>query len=119
MCGRFGFVKDKDKIKKRFNLKKVPELPELYNITPGQKVPTVLNSSSDELSFINWGLVRSWNKEANPKIRPANAREETIAEKSLFSGPLKSQRCLVLASHFYEWKTISEGGKDQENSVSN
>ena len=66
MCGRYGFAKDKDKIKKRFNLKKLPdELPLLYNIAPHQNVPAILNESPDELSMVQWQLLPSWSKEKN------------------------------------------------------
>jgi len=110
MCGRFGFAKPKEQIKKRFRLTNVPEqLPLLYNIAPQQSVPAVLNESSGDLSLVRWGLVPHWSKEEKFKLNLINARAETLLEKPLFLGPLKSKRCLILADCFYEWKT--ENGK--------
>ena len=44
MCGRFGFTKPKDQIMKRFNLERAPEhLSVLYNISPSQNAPVILN----------------------------------------------------------------------------
>lgn len=111
MCGRFGFAKPKETVKKRFNLKKLPDnLPLLYNIAPQQNIPTILNESPDELSMTRWGLVPHWSKEETFKLNLINAKAETIAEKPIFKGSLKSKRCLVLADGFYEWKKV-EGKK--------
>ena len=87
MCGRFGFAKDKDKIKKRFKLKKLPDtLPLLYNIAPQQNVPVILNESKDELSMIRWGLIPHWSPNEQFKLNLINAKSETIAEKPIFKG---------------------------------
>ena len=40
-----------------------------------------------------------------------NARAETLTQKPLFRGSIKSKRCLVLATGFYEWQ--KRGGKKQ------
>jgi putative SOS response-associated peptidase YedK len=110
MCGRFGFTKSKDQVKKRFNLNKLPEQLALrYNISPTQNVPAILNESRDELSMIRWGLLPSWSKDEKPKINCINAKCETIAEKPLFKSLLKTKRCLILADSFYEWKKTEEG----------
>ncbi len=109
MCGRFSFTKPKV-IKERFGLKDVPaDLPALYNIAPQQDVPVILNESADTLSWARWGLVPHWSKEEKFKLNLINAKAETIAEKPIFKGVLKSKRCLILADGFYEWK--KEDGK--------
>ena len=110
MCGRFGFAQPKEKIMKRFNLTRVPnELHNSFNLAPQQTVPAVLNEFPTELSLVRWGLVPHWSKEEKFKLNLINARSESIMEKPIFKGPLKSKRVLILADCFYEWKT--ENGK--------
>lgn len=38
-----------------------------------------------------------------------NARAETISKKPSYQKPLKFKRCLIPATHFFEWKDTSEG----------
>ncbi len=112
MCGRFGFAQSKEKVKKRFALKAVPEqLPLRFNIAPQQDIPVVLNDGKMELSYARWGLVPHWSKEEKFKLNLINAKAETIAEKPIFKGLLKSKRCLVLTDAFYEWQ--KKDGKKQ------
>lgn len=37
-----------------------------------------------------------------------NARSETAAAKQLFSAPLQSARCILPASHFFEWQRMGK-----------
>ena len=57
------------------------------------------------LDMLRWGLIPRWAKD--PKVGPApiNARTDTVAEKPMFKGLLKSRRCIVPADGFFEWKT--------------
>ena len=45
------------------------------------------------------------------KIRPINARAETIHQKPMFRDAFRYQRCLVLCDGYYEWKKLSKGQK--------
>ena len=45
------------------------------------------------------------------KIRPINARAETIHQKPMFRDAFRYQRCLVLCDGYYEWKKLSNGRK--------
>jgi putative SOS response-associated peptidase YedK len=109
MCGRFGFAKPKDQIMKRFNLERVPDnLPLLYNITPQQNVPAVLNTFPNQLELIKWGLVPSWSKDEKPPYSMINARAETIFEKPTYKRLIKSKRCLILSDGFYEWQKTAD-----------
>jgi putative SOS response-associated peptidase YedK len=40
-----------------------------------------------------------------------NARAETLTEKPAFWGLLKSHRCIIPASGFYEWQDTGKEGK--------
>jgi putative SOS response-associated peptidase YedK len=62
------------------------------------------------LSLMKWGLVPSWAKDPRIGSKLINARAEDIASKPSFKRPLRSQRCIVPASTFFEWKG-SPGGK--------
>jgi putative SOS response-associated peptidase YedK len=45
------------------------------------------------------------------KIRPINARAETIHQKPMFRDAFRHQRCLVLCDGYYEWKKLANGRK--------
>lgn len=107
MCGRFGYSITMEEAIGRFGLRKVPsELPPRYNIPPGTAVPAILNNAADELQLVRWGLVPRWAKEAKTGFNLINAKAETIAEKPMFKGLVRSKRCLVLADCFYEWQKM-------------
>lgn len=75
-----------------------------YNAAPTQVLPVVTERDGQRhLQQMKWGLVPSWAKD---RTRPMiNARAEGIQEKPTFRTPFKRQRCLVPATHFFEWQT--------------
>ncbi len=56
------------------------------------------------LVFLQWGLIPSWSKDPKIGYKMINARSETVHEKSSFRQALKSRRCILPASGFYEWE---------------
>lgn len=61
---------------------------------------------------MQWGLYPAWTKPGEkPKIAPINARSETVAEKPMFRGLIKKNRCIIPANGFYEWR--KEGSSKQ------
>lgn len=77
-------------------------------------VPVILNSSPEIITTnYNWGLVPSWSKDIDFRKNTLNARIETIKEKPSFKNVI-SNRCLVIASSFYEWRWLDEKGKNKE-----
>jgi putative SOS response-associated peptidase YedK len=52
-------------------------------------------------------LVPFWSKE--PKSLAINARIESILTKPSFRKPIRSQRCLIPATGFYEWRKEGAG----------
>lgn len=105
MCGRFALIVDAAVLAEVFELDPPPDLAPRYNIAPTQELLAVRAGTSRprEWARLRWGLVPSWAKEASIGARMINARAETAAEKPSFRSALKSRRCLVPASGFFEW----------------
>jgi putative SOS response-associated peptidase YedK len=75
-----------------------------FNMAPSQRLPIVRINSKGErvIETPAWGFIPSWAK-ALPKVRPCNARSETLATSGLFRAALTRHRCLIPADGFYEW----------------
>ena len=118
MCGRFGFYE----LKYFLDLLRQLELPfeenqdypqmNRYNIPPETDI-IILQASHKpyKLTSARWGLIPRWAKEL-PKIRPINARSESLVSKPSYRHLVGRNHCLIPASGFYEWERI-EGKKKQ------
>ncbi len=106
MCGRFTNQSDPAQLQMEFNLEEVPaEVQPSYNIAPTQEILTVVQRDGQNvLEGMRWGLIPSWAQDPQIGARMINARAESVAEKPSFKRPLKSQRCLIVADGFYEWR---------------
>jgi putative SOS response-associated peptidase YedK len=85
-----------------------------YNISPGQFAPVITIEKPHEIQFFKFGLTPFWaksemnlinartegdfNKDDNPTFRGAAG----IILKKAFRKPIRSQRCIVIASAFIE-----------------
>lgn len=103
MCGRYTLTADAASIQLAFNLDSIPDWQPRYNIAPSQLVPVITSGNAGQLSFLQWGLVPSWAKDAAIGGKMINARAETAAEKPSFRAAFKRRRCLVPADGFFEW----------------
>jgi putative SOS response-associated peptidase YedK len=75
--------------------------------SPSQPVLTIRQDAREsvrKLSTMRWGLIPSWSKDPSIGYKTVNARSETAATTASFREPFKSQRCLVPADGFYEWR---------------
>ncbi|MCY8917384.1 SOS response-associated peptidase [Bacillus atrophaeus] len=110
MCGRFTLFSEFDDILEQFDIDQF--LPEdeydpSYNVAPSQNILTINNDgSSNRLGKLRWGLIPPWAKDEKIGYKMINARAETLAEKSSFRKPLISNRCIIPADSFYEWKRL-------------
>lgn len=79
-----------------------------WNICPTQPATVV---RADGPAVLLWGLVPSWAKDDGERKmpKPFNARAEGLAKRGMFRSSLKSRRCVVVASGFYEWSTGTDG----------
>jgi putative SOS response-associated peptidase YedK len=76
-----------------------------WNVAPSQHVPVVRMEDNGErvIAPAQWGFIPAWAKEL-PKIRPINARAETVATSGTFRQAFNNRRCLIPADGFYEWQ---------------
>ncbi len=113
MCGRF-VLEDIDAVPPRFSIKNpeglIGKLKPQYNIAPSQYVCIVNHDAKQEnrLEMMKWGLVPFWAKDPKIGNRMINARVETLTTKPSFKKILKTKRCLVPCTGFYEWKKIDK-----------
>lgn len=105
MCGRYSLICIDD-LGNRFRIfNPMLGARSKFNIAPGtRQLVIVQGAGGRELVQMQWGLVPHWTnvlKTAHPII---NARAESLAEKPSFAPLVKTKRCLVPASGFFEWK---------------
>lgn len=114
MCGRYTFYSS-DEIIKEFNflpkrdpqLKLLLEVPDNYNVAPGQTMPVIVRGEQSNIPvMMRWGLIPSWAKDEKIGYKLINAREETLYEKPVWKRLVKSKRCIIPAKGFYEWKSL-------------
>lgn len=87
-----------------------PEWVPRWNIAPTSTIPIVATTSDGEriIGPAHWSLIPSWSTQLTLTYPTFNARSETAAEKPTFRDALKSTRCLIPVSGYYEWS--SEAG---------
>ena len=100
MCGRYTLFTEEDnqQIKEILeHLKDHPMRPEMKTgeIFPTNLAPIIVNHKEKQYDIFKWGF------EFQSLV--INARAETIFEKKSFMDPIRTMRCLIPATGFYEW----------------
>lgn len=105
MCGRYSFAVEDALIKERFGVTvRSAVWKARYNCAPVQDLAVIAQDDPQGLSLYRWGLIPHWANDPSMGSRMINARAEGIHERPSFRKPFRSQRCLVPADAFYEWK---------------
>ena len=111
MCGRYTIGVTKKEIIDRFDIQNdFADLKPSYNVAPGTKEPVVYQENVNKVEYMRWGLIPFWAQDPRIGYKMINARAETVADKPSFRKAFKTQRCIVPATGFYEWKI---DGKDK------
>ena len=103
MCGRY-YIREEDsasdlqEIIDQLNRK--GQTVKTGEIFPSDTVPVIANSKSMQPSpfAMPWGFTMPDGKLI------INARSETAAEKPMFRDGMQQRRCLLPASHYFEWE---------------
>lgn len=111
MCGRFTSLLTLEMLEAVFGVTGAPLMPQRFNIAPSQQVLAVREAGEEgrSLSPVRWGLVPHWAKDMSMGSRMINARAETIHEKPAFRQAIRTRRCIIPASGFYEWRATASG----------
>jgi putative SOS response-associated peptidase YedK len=112
MCGRY-IIRQQAKALREWERYGPPPFLESYNVAPTQQVPILrMRDGNAEYVNVRWGLVPSFTHGQPPQYSTINARTETFETAASYRGPWKrGQRCIQLASGFYEWYVDDYGRK--------
>ena len=114
MCGRY-IIRQQAKAIREWEKYGPPPFLESYNVAPTQQVPILrMQNGEPEFTTVRWGLVPFFARGEPPKYSTINARIETFETAASYRGPWRrGQRCLQLASGFYEWHLLPDGNSKQ------
>jgi putative SOS response-associated peptidase YedK len=111
MCGRIAQWRRWERLAERYaaSFEEVSEHRDIrirFNLAPTQLAFVVLEDDGRRvLDWLRWGLIPSWAKDPGIGSSMINARVETVATSTAYRGPYRTQRCLIPADGFYEWRT--------------
>jgi len=108
MCGRITLAGTREQIIERFKVE-CPGIRPNYNGAPTQEFPVILNENQSLAVLARWGFLAPFSKDMKDGAKMINTRAEGIETKNSFKTAFASQRCLVVADSFYEWKNV--GGR--------
>src|SRR5690348_14322906 len=112
MCGRYRLTRDGKQIVEDFAVEDNMEVEwaPRYNIAPTDPVPAIRQDPKNPVrhcTLMRWGLIPFWTKDHAAGAPMINGMSETAASKPAFRQAMRTQRCLVPADGFYEWKTLA------------
>lgn len=76
-----------------------------WNIPPTEPVPVVLTSPKDgtkRFEVAHWGIIPEWSKDGKAR-NTHNAIYDEVFDKPTFAPLVKTQRCVLPVTGFYEW----------------
>ena len=103
MSGRYGLFKWPEE------WQELPGFPQQmrahWNLAPKSQVLMVLQKKQQlHATLALWGLTSNWMTDLNRAV--AHARAETISTQPMFKKAWRSQRCLLPANGFFEWRGL-------------
>jgi putative SOS response-associated peptidase YedK len=115
MCGRYYIDIDMKEIKRIIEEaeKNIYDESRIGEIFPSNIAPIYIQDEQAMKPILaKWGFPK-WDN----KGLIINARAETLEEKFLFKNLLKTNRCTVPASAYFEWKEKGSGSKSKDKYI--
>lgn len=110
MCLRFALIRAARLAAELAAMPMFPEFDEWikrphYNIPPSSHIPIVRVNHDGQriIDMAQWGFIPLWTKGV-PKVKPGNAKAESVATSGMFRRAFNQSRCLIPADGFYEWQ---------------
>ena len=116
MCYNYDADAEPDRLSERFSTRFTKHdkyIPQNYNGFTHPFAPVITNKIPDDIQLYQWGLMPHWAKDNSFQKNTLNARIETIHDKPSFRSYTEN-RCLVIATGFYEWKWLDPKGKQKQ-----
>ena len=107
MCGRYTIAKEQEALSGYFGAKFSETHRPIYNASPGQCLPVILDAEPGRIQSVLWGIPTA--AQGRPRRMLFNARSETVDRLPTFREAFRQRRCLVLADGFYEWQSTEWG----------
>lgn len=115
MCFNISLKSKKITLEQRYNAvyPKEFDFKPIYHVSAFErsKLPLLTSQQSDRFSLMNWGLIPPWvqtETEAHEiSTRTMNARSESITQKPSFRHSVKSNRCIIPITGFFEWQQVN------------
>ena len=114
MCGRFTITHPNEALAALFDARPGNDLPVVpnFNVCPTNSVAVVTSDGGQRrLRGMRWGFIPTWYKAPSDGPLIINARSDTVATKPAFREAIRSRRCIVPASGFYEWSEGENGAR--------
>jgi putative SOS response-associated peptidase YedK len=114
MCGRFNLLLSRAQVAYLDELGTPYPYGEsqLADIAPTDSIPMLASGSGAKQAWRNarWWLTPSWSQGPDTTFSMFNAKAENLQTSRAFKKPFQSQRCIIPASSYLEWKNVT-GGK--------
>lgn len=113
MCGRLTLTHPNEALARLFAATMGNDLPlgAQYNICPTNSVCVVTAKGGRRLRAMRWGFIPAWYKSPNDGPLIINARSDTIATRPAFRDAIRTRRCILAATGFYEWSAGPNGSR--------
>ncbi|MFL5766089.1 MAG: SOS response-associated peptidase [Bacteroidia bacterium] len=85
--------------------------PTVLPIAEYPKLPVLTAENQEEFTFMQWGLLPFWTPQDKAKtfaINNLNAKAETLLEKKSFAPSVKSKRCIIPVTGFFESREVNK-----------
>ena len=98
-------------VEEAFNVDVTEGYHQRYNACPTQLLPVITSDNPDGLSFFYWGMNPGFTKSKSVSKKLMLAPVEEIPHKTSLKKHLRTNRCVIIADGFYDWKILSKKGK--------